>query len=129
MAAEPLGKRLSAVCPPALARLLPTGPQPKRVQPPSARPDGRALCAGTAAEPAAGPDSGEHPPYEVLDTVPVPLRRRCRGDRQHLFGLEAAIGQGGSDKDWYYGVSLLSAVTPSGFLSGFVLGTANNQER
>src|SRR5437764_10745536 len=69
------------------------------------------------------------PPYEVLDTVPVPLMRRCRGDRQHLFGLEAAIGQGGSDKDWYYGVSLLGAVTPSGFLSGFVLGPANTQER
>src|SRR5205085_10762547 len=61
MAAEPLGKRLSALCPPALARLPPTGPQPKRVQPPGARPAGRALLAGTAAEPAAGPDSGERP--------------------------------------------------------------------
>ena len=40
---------------------------------------------------------GSAPPYEVLDTVPVPLLRRCRGDQHHLFGLEAAIGQGGSD--------------------------------
>jgi hypothetical protein len=72
---------------------------------------------------------GSAPPYEVLDTVPVPLLRRCRGDQHHLFGLEAAIGQGGSDKDWYYGVSLLGAVTPSGLLSGFVLGPADTQER
>src|SRR5437764_11871211 len=61
------------------------------------------------------------PPYEVLDTVPVPLMRRCRGDRQHLFGLEAAIGQGGSDKDWYYGVSVPAAATPSGFPPRLVL--------
>src|SRR3954453_9245403 len=61
MAAEPLGKRLSAVCPPALARLLPTGPQPKRVQPPSARPDGRALCAGTAVRADVGA-TDEQPP-------------------------------------------------------------------
>jgi hypothetical protein len=72
---------------------------------------------------------GSTPLYEVLDTVPVPLMRRCRGDQQHLFGREAAIGQGGSDKDWYYGVTLLGAVTSSGLISGFVLGPANTQER
>jgi hypothetical protein len=72
---------------------------------------------------------GRIPLYEVLDTVPVPLMRRCRGDQQHLFGLEAAIGQGGSDKDWYYGVSLLGAVTSRGLISGCVLGPANTQER
>ena len=72
---------------------------------------------------------GSAPPKEVLDTVPVPLLRRCRGDQHHLFGLEAAIGQGGSDKDWYYGVSLLGAITPRGLIAGFVLGPANTQER
>src|SRR5207249_4021797 len=72
---------------------------------------------------------GSTPLYEVLDTVPVPLLRRCRGDQQHLFGLEAALGQGGRDKDWYYGVALLGAVTPRGLLSGFVRGPATTQER
>src|SRR2546423_3307409 len=70
---------------------------------------------------------GSAPHYEVLDTVPVPLLRRCRGDQHHLFGLEAAIGQGGSDKDWYYGVSLLGAITPPGPSAGFVLGPAHTQ--
>ena len=72
---------------------------------------------------------GSAPPYEVLDTVPVPLMRRCRGDQPHLCGLEAAIGQGGSDKDWYDGVALLGAVTPRGLITGFVLGPASTQER
>src|SRR5439155_24946536 len=54
---------------------------------------------------------------------------RCRGDQHHLFRLEAAIGQGGSDKDWYYGVSLLGAVTAGGLIAGFVLGPADTQER
>jgi hypothetical protein len=72
---------------------------------------------------------GSAPPYEVLDTVPVPLMRRCRGDRHHLFGLEAALGQGGSDQDWYYGVALLGAITSRGLIAGFVLGPANTQER
>ena len=35
---------------------------------------------------------GSAPPKEVLDTVPVPLLRRCRGDQHHLFGREAASG-------------------------------------
>lgn len=41
--------------------------------------------------------------YEVLDGVPVPLMRRCRGDRHRCFANEAAIGRGGSDRDFYYG--------------------------
>ena len=34
--------------------------------------------------------------YEVIDTVAVPLLRRCRGQRQRLFGALAAIGPGGA---------------------------------
>ena len=88
------------------------------------------LCAlGPAISRRLDQALGSTPLYEVLDTVPVPLMRRCRGDQQHLFGLEAAIGQGGSDKDWYYGVALLGAITSSGLIAGFVLGPANTQER
>ncbi len=67
--------------------------------------------------------------YQVLDCVPVPLMRRCRGDRHRSFGYEAAIGHGGSDDEWYYGVKLLGAVSPWGGLSGFVIAPANTDDR
>jgi hypothetical protein len=67
--------------------------------------------------------------YEVLDGVPVPLLRRCRGRRHRLFGPEAAVGRGGSDREWYYGLKLLAAVDARGFLSGGVAGPANTEER
>jgi hypothetical protein len=56
--------------------------------------------------------------YEVLDAVPVPLMRRCRGQRHRVFGAEAGIGRGGSDRDWYYGCSLLDVVSPDGTITG-----------
>lgn len=67
-------------------------------------------------------------PYTVLDGVPVPLLRRCRGRRHRCFADEAAIGRGGSDRDWYYGVKLLAALQPSGLCSGFVYGPASTEE-
>jgi hypothetical protein len=69
------------------------------------------------------------PAYAVCDTVPVPLMRRCRGDRRRCFGLEAAVGCGGSDEDWYYGVALLTVVEADGSISGFVLGPADTDDR
>jgi hypothetical protein len=69
------------------------------------------------------------PAYAVLDTVPVPLMRRCRGERHRCFTDEAAIGCGGSDRDWYYGVHLLTVVEASGPITGFVLGPANTEAR
>jgi hypothetical protein len=67
--------------------------------------------------------------YEVLDGVPVALMRRCRGDRHRCFANEAAIGVGGSDRDYYYGVKLLLAVNSHGLITGFVFGPANTEER
>jgi hypothetical protein len=69
------------------------------------------------------------PAYEVLDGVPVPVMRRCRGDRHRCFGSEAQVGRGGSDKDWYYGVKLVTSVNDQGLISGFVVGPANTEER
>jgi hypothetical protein len=69
------------------------------------------------------------PAYEVLDGVPVPLMRRCRGDRHRCFRDEAAVGCGGSDRDWYYGVKLLTSVNDHGLITGFVVGPANTEER
>jgi hypothetical protein len=65
----------------------------------------------------------------VLDTVPVPLLRRCRGRRHRLFAAEADLGQGGSDDEWYSGMHLLAVVTPAGLITGFVVGPARTDER
>jgi hypothetical protein len=67
--------------------------------------------------------------YEVLDCVPVPLARRCRGRRGKLFAGTARLGRGGSDRAWYYGVHLLLAVRPSGAISGWNTAPADTGER
>jgi len=67
--------------------------------------------------------------YQVLDGVPVPLMRRGRGQRQRCFTTEAAIGRGGSDKDWFYGQRLLLSVDAHGSITGAVSGPANTEER
>jgi len=83
-------------------------------------PDVAVLTSQFLASPAA---------YDVIDGVQVPLMRRCRGNRHRLFANEAAIGRGGSDRDWYYGVKLLLAVSSDGQVTGFVFGPANTEER
>jgi hypothetical protein len=75
-------------------------------------------------EPLVGPGA-----YEVLDGVPVPLLRRCRGERQRLFGDEAGLGCGGRDREWYYGVPWRASVSPAGVLTGWLGGPANTEER
>ena len=63
--------------------------------------------------------------YAVMDSLPIPLMRRCRGERHRLFGPQADIGQGGRDQDGFYGVRLLGVVNSLGLLSGFVVGPAS----
>ena len=68
--------------------------------------------------------------YEVFDCMPVPLMKRCRGDKAKLFQPEIAnIGKGGSDRDWYYGLKLGLAVSPLGPITGFVLAPARTSDR
>jgi hypothetical protein len=67
--------------------------------------------------------------YQVIDGVPVPLMRRCRGRRQRCFGSEADFGHGGSDQELYYGVKVLAAVDSAGFMTGWVVGPASTEER
>jgi hypothetical protein len=67
--------------------------------------------------------------YQVLDGVPVPLMRRCRGRRHRCFANEAAIGRGGSDKQWFYGQRLVLSVDVHGSITGAVSGPANTEER
>jgi hypothetical protein len=66
---------------------------------------------------------------ELLDGTAVPLLRRCRGERGKCFGPEAAIGRGGVDRDWYYGLALEGAVSAAGALTGYVLAPANTEAR
>lgn len=68
--------------------------------------------------------------YEIFDCVPVPLMKRCRGEKAKLFSrLIANIGLGGSDKEWYYGVKLNLCVDPQGPVTGFILAPAKTSER
>ncbi len=68
--------------------------------------------------------------YEIFDCVPVPLMKRCRGERAKLFNRQIAnIGRGGSDQEWFYGVKLNLAVNPQGPITGFVLAPAKTSER
>lgn len=69
-------------------------------------------------------------PYDAVDGVPVPLARRCRGLRHKVWAADqAALGKGGSDKDWYFGVRLAAAVHPCGVVTGFVSAPADTGER
>jgi hypothetical protein len=72
---------------------------------------------------------GETATHEVADGVPVPLARRCRGRRQRLFADAAAVGRGGSDHDFYYGMKLWVVVNAQGVITGWILGPANTEER
>jgi len=68
--------------------------------------------------------------YGAMDGIIVPLMRICRGRRMRLFTPdEAAIGKGGSDRRWEYGIKLLAVVEESGCISGFVAGPASTEER
>jgi len=72
---------------------------------------------------------GLQPAYNVMDCVPVPLMRRCRGIHARLFANQVGIGHGGSDDEWYYGVQLLAVVNAPGLITGFMVGPANTEER
>lgn len=71
----------------------------------------------------------DNAPYQVADTVPVPLAQLCRGKHHRLFANDAAIGRGGSDKHFYYGQALLLAVSADGVITGFVAGPASTEGR
>lgn len=43
----------------------------------------------------------EPAPYDVVDTIGVPLARTCRGKQHRCFGDEAGFGVGGSDHTYF----------------------------
>lgn len=88
-----------------------------------------ALCLlGPAVAQEVGRYLGHAPAYQVWDGVPVPLLSRCRGRKHRLFGDEADVGRGGSDKAMYYGMRLLAVTNDQGTIDGFVVGPAATSE-
>jgi hypothetical protein len=73
--------------------------------------------------------TGGASPYQLADTTAMPLLRQCRGRHHGLFGDEADIGHGGSDRQYYYGMAVLVATDPAGVITGCVAGPASTQER
>lgn len=67
--------------------------------------------------------------YQVMDSLPVPLLRQCRGRKHRLFANEADVGVGGADKVFYYGCRLLLDIASSGAITGFLLGPASTNDR
>lgn len=68
--------------------------------------------------------------HAIMDTLGVPLMKRCRGKAHRLFAEEIAnIGKGGSDHEWYYGIKLALVVNPEGGVTGFILAPASTSDR
>lgn len=83
--------------------------------------------AGAVAQQAEALDGGWE--FEAIDSTAMPLMARRRGKRTPLFGDEAAIGRGGVDHVWRYGMKLCAATGPTGCVTGFVAGPANTEDR
>ncbi|MCO5219003.1 MAG: hypothetical protein M9909_09250 [Thermomicrobiales bacterium] len=67
---------------------------------------------------------------EIIDGLPIPLASPVRGQHRRCFTQdEADIGRCSNGKSWYYGVEMMTAVTASGVITGFVTAPARNGER
>ena len=70
---------------------------------------------------------GPQPPYQALDASAMPVRDAKRRGYGWLAG-RADIGWSNS-LGWYEGFSLLTAVEPSGVITGFCFGAASTAEQ
>jgi hypothetical protein len=70
---------------------------------------------------------GSQPPYQALDTSAMPVRDAKRRGHGWLAG-RADIGWSNS-LGWYEGFSLLTAVEPSGVITGFCFGPASSADQ
>jgi hypothetical protein len=67
--------------------------------------------------------------YQLVDGFPVPLLRRCRGEKRRLFSrAEADFGYNPLDKQYDYGVKLFAAIDDRGMVTGFTVGPASTEE-
>ncbi len=65
----------------------------------------------------------------ALYTTVDDLYQQQFAQRRRLFGVEAAIGKGGGDREWYYGCKLLVSCTPEGASTSFMLAPASTEDR
>jgi hypothetical protein len=68
--------------------------------------------------------------YLCVDCEPLPscsLAQAAR-HRQHWLGL-SRLGHGGNNGGWFFGDQLLAVVTPSGIVTGWLLGAADLDDR
>lgn len=68
--------------------------------------------------------------YECVDVVPLPacsLAQAASGDKHWLWW--SRVGYGGNQGGWYWGEQLLLSVSPSGVVTGWLLGAATVDDR
>lgn len=68
--------------------------------------------------------------YECVDIVPLPacsLAQAATADRHWLWW--SGVGYGGNQGGWYWGEQLLTSVTPTGVVTGWLLGAATVDDR
>ncbi|MBZ9715722.1 hypothetical protein [Deinococcus multiflagellatus] len=69
------------------------------------------------------------PLYQAVDGTGVSLLSKVRGTAGRVYGDGAAIGKGGVDRRFFYGVKLVALVSDQGLIHGFISGPANTEER
>ena len=67
-------------------------------------------------------------PYQVLDSLPVRLMRRCPGQRRRLFGNEASVGAGRQRPRLVLRLQAAPVADPRGSITGFLLAPANAED-
>lgn len=68
--------------------------------------------------------------YESVDCVPVISCSiaQAASQRQHRL-IESTLGRGGNNGGWFFGFQLLTSVTSSGAITGWLLGSAHDDDR
>lgn len=84
---------------------------------------------GPALARRARVDADEPVLYQAIDGTGVSLLSMRRGTRGRVYGDGAALGRGGVDRTWFYGVKLAALVDDQGWIHGCVSGPANTEER
>jgi len=72
---------------------------------------------------------GASPFFETLDGIICPVIKMCRSYDKNLMDLGIDFGKGGSDKKCHVGFKILSVINSHGLISGFLISSANTEER
>ena len=68
--------------------------------------------------------------YEAVDCVPLASCSiaQAASSKGHWL-MESTLGRGGNDGGWFYGHQILTSVTPTGAVTGWLLGAAHDDDR